>query len=142
MTSRDVMPGKRDCLREGLTSTQRTSEASLMNLALTFGETRPIKLSGPDTFKKLHRLILEGNVQNDISPSYRFQVAIFGSTDGKTWFLLNNNRTFATDETMLLGRSQCSCKYFIVVFGGHQEAGAYFNYLTIDSEDRYQDKLR
>jgi hypothetical protein len=112
------------------------------DLALTFGETRPIKLSGPDILKKLHRLLLGGNVKNDISPAYRFQVAVFSSTDGKTWLMLNNNRTFATDETILLGRSQYSCKYFIVVFGGHQEISAYFNYLTIDFEDRYQDKLR
>jgi hypothetical protein len=54
------------------------------------------------------------------------------------FFWITKRATFATDETMLLGRSQCSCKYFIVVFGGHQEADAYFNYLTIDSEDRYQ----
>lgn len=67
---------------------------------------------------------------------------MYGTVDGSLWYLLNNRNTFVTDEQMIIGRSQFSCKYFIVVFGGHQEAGAYFNYLATDFEDRYQDKLR
>jgi hypothetical protein len=49
---------------------------------------------------------------------------------------------FNTDDTMILGRSQFSCKYFIVVFGGHIKEGTLFTNLFVDSEDRYNNKLR
>lgn len=111
------------------------------DLALVFGQTRPIKISGAD-FKKIHRANLGGNIQNDIAPALRFVVAVFGTTDNKTWFLLNNGRDFGTDDVMVLGRSQYSIRQIIIVFGGHIEADSYLNYLTFDFEERYGGKLR
>lgn len=108
------------------------------DLALVFGQTRPIKISGAD-FKKIHRVILGGNI---ITPVVKFAVAVFGTTDNKTWMLLNNGRDFGTDDIMLLGRSQYSVRQIIIVFGGHVEADSYLNYLTFDFEERYGGKLR
>jgi len=111
------------------------------DLALVFGQTRPIKISGA-YLKKIHRVNLGGNIQNDITPVVKFSVAVFGTTDNKTWMLLNNGRDFGTDDIMLLGRSQYSIRQIIVVFGGHVEADSYLNYLTFDFEERYGGKLR
>ena len=102
-------------------------------------ETRPMKLSKSD-YKKLTRLVLEGNVQNTGSPD--LTVAVFGSTDNEHWFLLNNYSRFSTDEIILLGRSQFSCRYFILVFGGSIEEESYFTHIDLEFSERYNTKLR
>lgn len=107
--------------------------------ALVHAETRPLKLSAA-MFKKLNRLLLDGNLINNAT--FPFQLAVFGTTDGKTWNLLNNRCVFITDDTMIIGRSQYSCKSFIIIFGGHVKEESYFTNLTIDIEERYANKLR
>lgn len=102
-------------------------------------ETRPLKLS-KNAFKKLTRLILQGNLQNN--GENPFTVAVYGSTDNENWFLLNNTRHFTTDEIMVLGRAQFSCRYFILVFGGQVEEETYFTHIDLDLEERYHNKLR
>jgi len=102
-------------------------------------ETRPMKLS-KNAYKKLTRLILQGNLQN--TGENPFTVAVYGSTDNESWFLLNNTRHFITDEMLVLGRSQFSCRYFILVFGGNVKEDTYFTHIDFDLVERYHNKIR
>lgn len=105
---------------------------------MVYAETRPLKLSEAD-FKKLNRLLLQGYIN---TAPLLFGLYMAGTTDNKTWFQLNNTRYFYGQARMLLNRSQYSCMYFILAFGGVVDEEAYFNYINIDFEERYKDKLR
>lgn len=101
-------------------------------------ETRPIKFSGPDAFKKIHRLLVDGVINNTDRPVL---VLLAGTTDLKEWRLLNNNRIFNAQDIMLLGRTY-SCRQFILAVGASVFEDTYFNFFSADIEGRYDNKLR
>lgn len=102
-------------------------------------ETRPMKLSG-HKLKKLKAMLVSG-VINDIRNN-SFAVNLFGSTNDRSWFLLNNSKAFASKERMLIGRSTHSCMYYILVIGGKVDRESFFTHLEVDFEERFGGKLR
>lgn len=109
------------------------------NLIVIYAETKPLKLS-LNSFKRLDRLMLQGYINN--SGIYYIGLYMGGTTDNKTWFQLNNTGYFPAQEPMLLNRSQHSCRYFMLAFGGRVDQEAYFNYIDVQLTDKYGDKLR
>ena len=101
-------------------------------------ETRPLKMS-PQSFKKVHRLLVHGYIPALLKP---FTVNLLGSLNGYQWYLLNNGKFFGEKESLLIGRSTFSCRYFILVTGGEVDEMFYLTHLDVDIEERYFDKLR
>jgi len=108
------------------------------NPIMVYAETRPLKLSGAD-YKKIHRLLLGGYL--NIVPSL-FGLYMAGTIDDNTWRQLNNSGYFNSKGRMVIGRSQYSCRYFILAFGGAVDEDTYFNHIAVDQEERYMNKLR
>lgn len=102
-------------------------------------ETRPLKLSD-SSYKKLNRLLVRGRV--DSNEYNIFSVNLFGSVDGVTWYLLNDSTTVQEKNPLLIGRSQFSCKYYILLLGGKVEETANLIALEVDFSERYNNKLR
>jgi len=73
---------------------------------------------------------------------YPFSVNLFGSTDKIKWFRLNSGTTFGSKRTLLVGRSTFTCKHYILVAGSKIDEEAWFSAINVDSEDRYNNKLR
>jgi len=115
------------------------NEESFTDLVPVHIETRPLKLSA-STFKKIIRLLVQGYInEND---EYPFSVNLFGSTDKIKWLRLNSGTTFGGKQPMLIGRSTFTCKHYILVAGGKIDEEAWFSAINVDSEDRYNNKLR
>lgn len=102
-------------------------------------QTRPLKLA-KSAFKKLHRLLIQGYV-NDAS-NFQFSIAVFGSPDLINWYLLNNYNTFSAKSRLLVGRSTFSCRHYILIIGGNIDLEAYFTGIDTDIEERFHNKLR
>lgn len=110
-------------------------------LACVMLKTRPIKLGGVDLFKKIHRLLIGGDMEN-VPGMSSLSIAIFATTDFNNWFLLDNSRTVTQTDRMLLGRSKYSLRWAVLCFAGFVGEDSYFNYASFDTEDRYGNKLR
>lgn len=116
------------------------SEESFSQLITVHAETRQMKLSSAKAFKKIERLLIEGRINDNLD--YPFSVNLFGSPDGTGWYLLNNGNTFGSRQPLLIGRTNFSCKLFILVIGGKVDELAYFNLIDTDFDEKYMTKLR
>ena len=110
-------------------------------LACVMLKTRPIKLGGVDLFKKIHRLLIGGDMEN-VPGMSSLSIALFATTDFNNWFLLDNSRTVTQTDRMLLGRSKYSLRWAVLCFAGFVGEDSFFNYASFDTEDRYGNKLR
>jgi len=106
-------------------------------------ESRPLKLSA-SPFKSLNRMLIDGQVFNNImnNLTYLFRISLFGTTDNNNWFLLNNLRTFNAGERLLIGRTDYSNRYYILLIGGRVDREAYFLDIEVDLNEKYGNKLR
>jgi len=117
----------------------KINEEDLSYLIPVYIETRSLKLSA-NAFKKIIRLLVQGYINDN--EEYPFSVNLFGSTDNINWFRLNSGTTFGGKRTLLVGRSTFTCKHYILVAGGKIDEEAWFSAVNVDSEDRYNNKLR
>ena len=97
-----------------------------------------LKLSG-SAYKKIHRLLLDGWINDTDTP---FSVALFGSPDKTRWFLMNASKSFTNGQSLVIGKSSFSCRYFILIAGGNIDELSYFSGIYADIENRYDSKLR
>lgn len=103
-------------------------------------ETRPFKFNSPANPKALKRIQLLGRVDN--APESPFGIHLFGSNDGKEYFLQAASSFLNPGEDLAIGRSTFSCKYFIFIFGGYVLDTSHLAALAADVEHRYTNKLR
>lgn len=115
------------------------SEEVYLELRPIHLETRPMKF-GSRNFKKLHRMLLDGMINNNIDNP--FSIYLFGSTDGSKWYLFNNGNTFTARTPLLIGRSAFSCLMYILVCGGKVDEETYFTTLDVEVEERWSQKIR
>jgi len=113
---------------------------SISEVIMIHAETRPFKFNNPSNPKALKRIQMLGNIDN--APESPFGIHLFGSNDGKEYYLHAASTFLNPNESLTIGRSTFSCKFYIFIFGGNVLDTSNIAALAADVEHRYTNKIR
>ncbi len=95
---------------------------------------------GQRTFKKIIYLVQNGYFETD---DERFAgVYLYGSQDGKRWFILCGKQLSGTFAEIQTRRATNSCRYFIVILAGKFSLDSVIDGIEIEYVDRFMTRLR
>lgn len=94
--------------------------------------TRPIKLSSPNSLKRIKTIIVHGNFEKG-----KVSCVLYGSRDMQNWYLIASRKTHEM-------RNICGTpyKYFRLVVISNLAKGETLSYATLEYESLYNNKLR
>lgn len=89
---------------------------------------------GEEVYTKLEEIALRGSISKGI-------MQVYASTDGRTFYLMSVTR--CSESSALFGhRLNFSAKYYIVAFSGELDSSNFLSHLELNSQPRYNRKLR
>lgn len=102
-------------------------------------QTRPMTL-GQRSFKKIVCLVQNGYFETD---DERFTgVYLYGSQDGKRWFILCGKQLGGNFAEIQTRRASNSCRYFIVILAGKLSLDSVIDGVEFEYTDRFMTRLR
>ena len=120
--------------------TLEVTDVDKENPILVHLETRPLKFGEEVSFKKIIRTLLYGWIHPGNESPFTF--FLFGSVDGRHWFVQQASNVLIAENRVAIGRSLFSCRNFIIVIGGNIFDDSFIQALICDIEKRYNQKLQ